>query len=119
MRAYDFCIQKIYRFQPESNPQPRGLRRGYATSKPPKQTKIFILHLNSNSVAQQPMRTTAYCAHFTVSDHWTLKDMSRCSDQVVSLKRNTQCFKSPRKLGTHLSTHCRRDERLSRPCPAR
>ncbi|GFX03415.1 hypothetical protein TNCV_4634271 [Trichonephila clavipes] len=28
-------------------------------------------------------------------------------------------FKSPNKLGTHLSTHCSRDERLSRPCPAR
>ncbi|GFV77520.1 hypothetical protein TNCV_1070491 [Trichonephila clavipes] len=28
-------------------------------------------------------------------------------------------FKSPSKLGTHLSTHCNRDERLSRPCPAR
>ncbi|GFW12687.1 uncharacterized protein TNCV_3883971 [Trichonephila clavipes] len=27
-------------------------------------------------------------------------------------------FMSPRKLGTHLSTHCHRDERLSRPCPA-
>ncbi|GFV22466.1 hypothetical protein TNCV_2839221 [Trichonephila clavipes] len=27
-------------------------------------------------------------------------------------------FKSPSKLGTHLSTQCRRDERLSRPCPA-
>ncbi|GFU64668.1 dynein heavy chain 2, axonemal [Trichonephila clavipes] len=28
-------------------------------------------------------------------------------------------FKSPSKLDTHLSTHCIRDERLSRPCPAR
>ncbi|GFX18232.1 hypothetical protein TNCV_4305341 [Trichonephila clavipes] len=28
-------------------------------------------------------------------------------------------FKSPSKLGTHLSTHCSKDERLSRPCPAR
>ncbi|GFX47968.1 hypothetical protein TNCV_4113031 [Trichonephila clavipes] len=28
-------------------------------------------------------------------------------------------FKSLRKLGTHLSTHCRRDERLSQPYPAR
>ncbi|GFX78021.1 hypothetical protein TNCV_971751 [Trichonephila clavipes] len=26
--------------------------------------------------------------------------------------------KSPSKLGTHLSTHCRRDERLIRPCPS-
>ncbi|GFW71596.1 hypothetical protein TNCV_2548101 [Trichonephila clavipes] len=26
-------------------------------------------------------------------------------------------FKSPSKPGTHLLTHCSRDERLSRPCP--
>ncbi|GFY35329.1 hypothetical protein TNCV_796811 [Trichonephila clavipes] len=25
-------------------------------------------------------------------------------------------FESPNKLGTHLSSHCSRDERLSRPC---
>ncbi|GFX80710.1 hypothetical protein TNCV_758171 [Trichonephila clavipes] len=28
-------------------------------------------------------------------------------------------FKSPSKLGTHLSTHCIMDERLSQSCPAR
>ncbi|GFX66241.1 uncharacterized protein TNCV_342151 [Trichonephila clavipes] len=28
-------------------------------------------------------------------------------------------FKSPSKLGTHLSSHCNRDERLTRPCSAR
>ncbi|GFV48175.1 hypothetical protein TNCV_3554541 [Trichonephila clavipes] len=28
-------------------------------------------------------------------------------------------LKSSSKLGTHLSTHCSRDERLSRPCPPR
>ncbi|GFV44710.1 hypothetical protein TNCV_212631 [Trichonephila clavipes] len=28
-------------------------------------------------------------------------------------------FKSPSKPGTHLSTHCSRDESLSQPCPAR
>ncbi|GFU99542.1 hypothetical protein TNCV_4082651 [Trichonephila clavipes] len=28
-------------------------------------------------------------------------------------------LKFPSKLGTHLSTHCRRDERLSRPFPTR
>ncbi|GFU79692.1 hypothetical protein TNCV_4036991 [Trichonephila clavipes] len=27
-------------------------------------------------------------------------------------------FKSPRKIRTHLLTHCSRNERLSRPCPA-
>ncbi|GFT02886.1 hypothetical protein TNCV_1846881 [Trichonephila clavipes] len=44
--------------------------------------------------------------------------MSRCPDQVDSLKQDLQCL-SPSKLGTHLSTHCSMDERLSRPCPAR
>ncbi|GFX53655.1 hypothetical protein TNCV_1185831 [Trichonephila clavipes] len=28
-------------------------------------------------------------------------------------------FKTPSKLGTHLSTQCSGDERQSRPCPAR
>ncbi|GFX82505.1 hypothetical protein TNCV_2166531 [Trichonephila clavipes] len=32
---------------------------------------------------------------------------------------NSPMFKSPSKLNTHLSTHCNRDERLGRPCPAR
>ncbi|GFW37247.1 hypothetical protein TNCV_5021451 [Trichonephila clavipes] len=27
-------------------------------------------------------------------------------------------FESPCKLGTHLPTHCSRDERLNGPCPA-
>ncbi|GFV38959.1 hypothetical protein TNCV_965251 [Trichonephila clavipes] len=43
--------------------------------------------------------------------------MSRCSGQVVSLMRDP-CVKFPSKLGTHLSAHWR-DERLSRPHPAR
>ncbi|GFU46601.1 hypothetical protein TNCV_1546201 [Trichonephila clavipes] len=40
--------------------------------------------------------------------------MSRSDGQSEA---RPQCFKSPSKLGTHLSTHCSRDERLSRPCP--
>ncbi|GFT32604.1 hypothetical protein TNCV_3145521 [Trichonephila clavipes] len=47
---------------------------------------------NSNSVSQQPMRTRAYCVHLSIRDHWALKCMSRCPNQVVSLKRNPQCF---------------------------
>ncbi|GFV56513.1 hypothetical protein TNCV_2276511 [Trichonephila clavipes] len=71
-------------------------------------------------MAQQPMRARAYCAHPSIRDHWTLRCMSRYLDQVVSLKRDSQSL-SPQEcvLGTRLSTHCRRDERLSRPCPAR
>ncbi|GFV22915.1 hypothetical protein TNCV_2623681, partial [Trichonephila clavipes] len=48
------------------------------------------------------MKARAYCAHPSTRDHWALRYMSRYPDQVVSL----QVFKSPSKLGTHLSTHC-------------
>ncbi|GFU54391.1 hypothetical protein TNCV_3365821 [Trichonephila clavipes] len=34
-------------------------------------------------------------------------------------KARPPVFKSPSKLGTHLSTHCSMDESLSRPCLAR
>ncbi|GFT15907.1 transposable element Tcb2 transposase [Trichonephila clavipes] len=34
-----------------------------------------------------------------------------------SVEARPPVFKSPRKLGTHLSTHCSRDERRSRLCP--
>ncbi|GFV75078.1 uncharacterized protein TNCV_4121961 [Trichonephila clavipes] len=65
------------------------------------------------------MRTRAYCAHPSIRDHWVLRYMSRCPDQVVSLKQDLQCSKPPSKLVTHLLTHCSRDERLSSFCPAR
>ncbi|GFS86013.1 hypothetical protein TNCV_1220031 [Trichonephila clavipes] len=45
-------------------------------------------------------------ACYMVDGHWALRCRSRCSDQVISLKRDPQCLKSPIKLGTHLSTHC-------------
>ncbi|GFS51438.1 hypothetical protein TNCV_549011 [Trichonephila clavipes] len=51
------------------------------------------------------MRARVYCAHPSIRDHWALRYMSRCPDQVISLKRDPM-FKSPSKLGTHLSTHC-------------
>ncbi|GFU39615.1 uncharacterized protein TNCV_1793451 [Trichonephila clavipes] len=43
-------------------------------------------------MAQQPKRARAYCAHPSIRDHWALRCMSRCSDQVVSLKRDSQCL---------------------------
>ncbi|GFW71728.1 uncharacterized protein TNCV_219421 [Trichonephila clavipes] len=49
-----------------------------------------VLPVNSNSVVQQPMR--AYCAHPSIHDHWVLRCMSRCPDQVVSLTRDPQCL---------------------------
>ncbi|GFU37534.1 hypothetical protein TNCV_4274621 [Trichonephila clavipes] len=68
---------------------------------------------------QQPMSARAYCAHPSILDHWVLRCMSRCPDQGQSEAR-PPIFKSPSKLffGTHLSTHCSRDERLSGPWPA-
>ncbi|GFS57202.1 uncharacterized protein TNCV_491191 [Trichonephila clavipes] len=52
----------------------------------------IVAVLNSNSVAQQPMRAGAYYAHPSICDHWTLRYMSRCLDQVVSLTRDPQCL---------------------------
>ncbi|GFU18846.1 hypothetical protein TNCV_1085841 [Trichonephila clavipes] len=43
-----------------------------------------------NSVAQQSMRATVYC-HLSIRDHWALRCMSRCPDQVVSQKQKPQC----------------------------
>ncbi|GFX80176.1 uncharacterized protein TNCV_2108201 [Trichonephila clavipes] len=48
--------------------------------------------LYSNLVAQQPMRARAYCAHPSMREHWALRCMSGCPDQVVSLKRDPQCL---------------------------
>ncbi|GFV96951.1 hypothetical protein TNCV_4351641 [Trichonephila clavipes] len=70
---------------------------------------------HSNSVAQQFMRARVYCAHPSIRDHRVL---SRCPDQVVSLKRSSQCL-NPQAKTSYLSTHCSRDKRPSRPCAAR
>ncbi|GFS79289.1 hypothetical protein TNCV_4409451 [Trichonephila clavipes] len=43
------------------------------------------------------MKARAYCAHPSIRDHWGLRCMSRCPDQVVSLKRDHQCL-SPQAL---------------------
>ncbi|GFV15115.1 hypothetical protein TNCV_1883011 [Trichonephila clavipes] len=68
---------------------------------------------------KQPIRARAYCAY------WALRCMSRCPESESESRISGQSeprlpvFKSPSKLGTHLSIHCSRDARLSRPCPAR
>ncbi|GFV46855.1 transposable element Tcb1 transposase [Trichonephila clavipes] len=65
--------------------------------------------VRSVKVVQQPMRASAKCAHPTTRDHWAMRCISRCPDQVVSLKPDPQCLSSSN-LGTHLSTHCSKDE---------
>ncbi|GFV24495.1 hypothetical protein TNCV_813791, partial [Trichonephila clavipes] len=65
------------------------------------------------------MKFRAYFVHHSIRNHWALRSMSRCPDQVISLKRDPPLFKSPSEFGAHLSTHCSRVERPSRPCPAR
>ncbi|GFV91433.1 uncharacterized protein TNCV_899501 [Trichonephila clavipes] len=55
----------------------------------------FIFRVNPHSVVQQPVGARAYCAHHSIRDHLALRCMSRCPDQVVSLKRDPQCL-SPR-----------------------
>ncbi|GFV54371.1 hypothetical protein TNCV_4517681 [Trichonephila clavipes] len=67
------------------------------------------------------MRARAYCAHPSIRGHWTLRCMSRCPDQVVSLKRGPQCISSQASLVLiYLPTAIMHwDEKLSRPCPVR
>ncbi|GFX90829.1 uncharacterized protein TNCV_3166601 [Trichonephila clavipes] len=43
---------------------------------------------------------------------------AKANDMRVQSEVIPPMFKSPSKLGTHLTTHCSKDERLSRPCPA-
>ncbi|GFW28016.1 hypothetical protein TNCV_768961 [Trichonephila clavipes] len=57
------------------------------------------------------MRARAYCGHPSIRDHWALRTMSRCPDQVVSLKRDPQCLSPQTSLVlTHLSTLCSGEE---------
>ncbi|GFV15654.1 mariner Mos1 transposase [Trichonephila clavipes] len=44
------------------------------------------------AAAQQPMRTKAFSAHLSIRDHWVLRCMNRCPDQVIILKRDPQCL---------------------------
>ncbi|GFW25052.1 hypothetical protein TNCV_3155551 [Trichonephila clavipes] len=39
------------------------------------------------------MSARAYCDRPSIRDHWTLRCMSRCPDQVVSVKRDLQCLR--------------------------
>ncbi|GFS93815.1 putative DD41D transposase [Trichonephila clavipes] len=59
-------------------------------------------------MAQQPLRTRAYCAYTSIRGHWALRCMNRCPDQAISLKQDLQCLIPQASFGTHLSTHCRR-----------
>ncbi|GFX96101.1 hypothetical protein TNCV_2289911 [Trichonephila clavipes] len=65
------------------------------------------------------MRARVYCAHPSTRDHWATDVHEQMSRSGGQFEARPSVFKSPSKLGTHLSTHCSRDERLSRPCPAR
>ncbi|GFX35505.1 hypothetical protein TNCV_103121 [Trichonephila clavipes] len=47
------------------------------------------------------MRARAYCAHSSTHDHWALRCMSRCLNQVVSPKRDSQCL-SPQASSVHI-----------------
>ncbi|GFT93369.1 uncharacterized protein TNCV_337351 [Trichonephila clavipes] len=38
------------------------------------------------------MRAKVHFAHPSIRDHWVLKCLSRCLDQMVSLKRDPQCL---------------------------
>ncbi|GFW73798.1 hypothetical protein TNCV_1542521 [Trichonephila clavipes] len=70
---------------------------------------------NSNSGVQQPLRARAYCVHSSIRYHEVHEQMSRSDGQS---KVRPQVLKSPRKLDTHLSNHCSRDEKWSRPLPS-
>ncbi|GFV48529.1 hypothetical protein TNCV_5068141 [Trichonephila clavipes] len=71
------------------------------------------------------MGAWAYFSHPIVDDFWELMCMSRGPDQVaIMCEAKPLVFKSPIKLGTHLTTYCRRvekkkDKRENRsvPCP--
>ncbi|GFY02883.1 hypothetical protein TNCV_3507631 [Trichonephila clavipes] len=59
------------------------------------------------------MRVRTYCAHPSIRDHWALMCMimSRSGDQSEA---RPPVFESASNVGTHSSTHCSRDKRLSR-----
>ncbi|GFV93514.1 hypothetical protein TNCV_1988281 [Trichonephila clavipes] len=65
------------------------------------------------------MRARAYCAHPSIRDHLGAEVHQQMSRSGGQTEARPSVFKSQSKLGTYLSTHCSKDERLSRPCPAR
>ncbi|GFV18068.1 hypothetical protein TNCV_168721 [Trichonephila clavipes] len=69
------------------------------------------MYTSQTQTQQQPIRARDDCAHLSICDHWALRCMSRCLDQVVSLKRNPQCFSPQASLGVILSTHLRWKEK--------
>ncbi|GFV48142.1 uncharacterized protein TNCV_3554211 [Trichonephila clavipes] len=54
--------------------------------------EMLVNTQNLNSVTQQPMSARGYCAHPSIRDRWALRCMSRCPDQVFSMKRDPQCL---------------------------
>ncbi|GFT54380.1 hypothetical protein TNCV_2727171 [Trichonephila clavipes] len=51
------------------------------------------------------MRARAYCAHPSIRDHWALRCMSRCPDQVVSLNYASHDEKEPTIIRYSISNH--------------
>ncbi|GFW94331.1 hypothetical protein TNCV_1432661 [Trichonephila clavipes] len=48
-----------------------------------------------------------YCAHPSTRDHWALRCMSRCPDQLISLKRDFQCLSPQANLYSFIDPlHC-------------
>ncbi|GFS81756.1 uncharacterized protein TNCV_2706941 [Trichonephila clavipes] len=77
--------------------------------------RIFKLKLSGETAheGQGLLCPSQYTSPLNAEVH---EQMSRSGGQ--SEARSAK-FKSPRNLGTHLSTHCSRDERLSQSCPVR
>ncbi|GFW97090.1 cAMP-specific 3',5'-cyclic phosphodiesterase 7B [Trichonephila clavipes] len=67
------------------------------------------------------MRTRAYCAHSSIRDHWALRCMSRCPDQVIHLKLDPQCLSPKANLeliyrSTAVGTKALKCADLCNPC---
>ncbi|GFU61470.1 hypothetical protein TNCV_2287671 [Trichonephila clavipes] len=64
-------------------------------------SRVSSVNVNSNSVAQQPMRARIYRAHPSILDQWVRrvhKQMSRSDGQSEA---RPPVFESPSKLVTH------------------
>ncbi|GFX33162.1 hypothetical protein TNCV_3823341 [Trichonephila clavipes] len=65
------------------------------------------------------MRARVCSAHSSIRDHWALRYMSRCPDQVVSLKRDSQCLRPQASLVLIYRPIAVCMKGCSRPCLAR
>ncbi|GFU61832.1 uncharacterized protein TNCV_4564771 [Trichonephila clavipes] len=82
----------FFKFSHHTNVKALSFDKFTPSSRIPNSALLYERVLNSNSVAQQPMRARVYWAHSSIRDHWALRCMSRCSDQVVRLTRDPQCL---------------------------